>query len=172
MEPITLLAQFAPQLIKWINGDKPVEGVAKIAVDLAQTITGKSSMNEITASFQDNPDLVFQFQQTIENNRTDLEKAYLADTNSARQMQVAALQQDDVFSKRFVYYFAMGWSTVTIIYIFCITFLTIHEQSVRFADTVLGFLLGTVVASLIQYFYGSSYRSSKKDAMIQELSKR
>lgn len=96
--------------------------------------------------------------------------AYLADVQSARNMQVEALKQDDLFSKRYVYYLASFWSIVAMVYIFLITFMTIPEANVRFADTVLGFLLGTIIATVIQYFLGSSKGSADKTAQIQELS--
>jgi len=88
-------------------------------------------------------------------------------TADARAMQVAALGQDDKFSKRFVYVFAAGWSIVAVVYIFMITFMSIPTANVRFADTVLGFLLGTIVATIINYFYGSSKSSSDKNDFIK-----
>ena len=97
-------------------------------------------------------------------------KAYLGDVQSARSMQVEALKQDDLFSKRYVYYLASFWSIVAMVYIFMITFMTIPEANVRFADTVLGFLLGTIIATVIQYFLGSSKGSADKTAQIQGLS--
>lgn len=96
--------------------------------------------------------------------------AYLADVQSARNMQVEALKQEDVFSKRYVYYLASFWSIVAMVYIFMITFMTIPEANVRFADTVLGFLLGTIIATVIQYFLGSSKGSADKTVQIQGLS--
>jgi len=65
-------------------------------------------------------------------------------TADARAMQVAALAQDDTFSKRFVYYLAAFWSVGAAVYIGFVTFGTIPASNVRFADTILGFLLGTV----------------------------
>lgn len=102
----------------------------------------------------------------------ELEKAYLADTTNARQMQIAAYQQDDVFSKRFVLYFAVFWSLMTAVFIGAITFTTIPEANVRFADTILGFLLGTIVAQIINFFYGSSRSSQSKDGVIKEMAGR
>lgn len=96
----------------------------------------------------------------------NLELAYLADTDSARKMQVAALQQDDVFSKRFVYWFALFWAAVATTYIFTITFIEIPDDNQRFADVVLGFLLGTVIAQVINFFFGSSRSSQRKDEVI------
>jgi hypothetical protein len=91
-------------------------------------------------------------------------------TANARAMQVAALNQDDKFSKRFVMYLAIFWSLTAVTYIFLITFGSIPENNVRFADTILGFLLGTVVATIINFFLGSSAGSKEKtDAMAAEL---
>lgn len=86
-----------------------------------------------------------------------------ADTSNARNMQVAALQQSDVFSKRFIYFFAAAWSLMACLYIGFITFGKIPEQNVRFADTILGFILGTVVATILQFFFGTSKGSRDKD---------
>jgi hypothetical protein len=92
------------------------------------------------------------------------------DRDGARHMQEVALAQDDVFSKRFIYYLAAFWSIFAVVYICAITFLTIPETSVRFADTILGFLLGTIVATILQFFFGSSKSSKDKtDAMIKGL---
>ena len=93
-----------------------------------------------------------------------------ANTANARAMQIAALQQDDRFSKRFVMYLATFWSLTAVAYIFLITFTNIPELNVRFADTILGFLLGTVVATILNFFLGSSAGSKEKtEALTAEL---
>ena len=104
----------------------------------------------------------------IEIMKIDFEKMKLdyQNTNDARDMQKVALQQDDTFSKRYIYYLATFWSFVAVGYIFLITFLTIPESNVRFADTTLGFLLGTIVATIINYFFGSSRSSSEKNQLL------
>lgn len=84
-------------------------------------------------------------------------------TASARQMQIAALGQDDVLSRRFVMYLTAFWSACSMIYIAFITFGTIPDNNVRFADTILGFLLGTVVATMLNFWLGSSSSSRSKD---------
>lgn len=92
------------------------------------------------------------------------------DIADARDMQKEALKQEDVWSKRFIYIFAGVWSIFAMVFIFAITFGQVPEASVRFADTILGFLLGTVIATIIQFFFGSSISSRKKtDQTIEEL---
>jgi hypothetical protein len=95
----------------------------------------------------------------------------LENVKSARDMQTAALAQSDVFSKRFIYYFAAFWSVCSVVYIGFITFATIPAPNVRFADTILGFLLGTVVATILNFFYGTSKSSQDKTDKLAEMAK-
>ena len=99
----------------------------------------------------------------------ELEKAYLADTDSARKMQVAALQQDDVFSKRFVYYFSIGWSVFAMVFMAVATLADIPEKNASTVSTILGFLLGTAVSSIFSFFLGTTQANKTKDATIQQL---
>lgn len=92
----------------------------------------------------------------------ELEKALLVDRADARTMQKVALQGDDIVAKLFVYYFGAFIVTVSFIYIGAITFIAIPKDNIRFVDTVLGFMLGTLVATVVQFFFGSSDGSKKK----------
>jgi hypothetical protein len=89
-------------------------------------------------------------------------------TADARAMQAVALKQDDVFSKRFTYYLAAAWSFAAMLYIGFVTFATIPPANTRFADTILGFLLGTVIATILNFFFGSSASSVKKTEDMSE----
>lgn len=82
--------------------------------------------------------------------------------DSARNMQVQALSQDDKFAKRFVYFFASFLVAVGCIYIGCITFMEIPGQNTRFADTSLGFVLGSILAPVVGFFFGTSFGSRNK----------
>lgn len=113
------------------------------------------------------PEVLEQWKNAAMLHEKELLKMILDDKANARAMQVAALQQDDVFSKRFVYWFAAFWSIFAAGYIAFITFGRIPEDNQRFADTILGFLLGTVVATILQYFFGSSMGSKDKDAVLE-----
>jgi hypothetical protein len=98
-------------------------------------------------------------------------KLHLENVKGARDMQNNALNQSDVFSKRFVYYFAAFWSVFAVVYISAITFATIPEQNIRFADTIIGFLLGTVVATILNFFYGTSKSSQDKTDKLAEMAR-
>ena len=42
------------------------------------------------------------------------------------------------------------------VYFFVITLIPIPEQSTRIADTILGFLMGTAITTIIGYYFGAS----------------
>lgn len=87
----------------------------------------------------------------------------LKNMQGARDMQLKAMDSDDPLVRRFVYYFISFWSILAATYIGFITFGAIPEDNIRFADTILGFVLGTMVASMFQFLLGSSIGSRKKD---------
>jgi len=98
-------------------------------------------------------------------------RMYLEDVQSARGMQEKALAQEDIFSKRFLYYYTTVCTFLAFTYIGFITFGDIPPDNVRFADTILGFVLGTVIAQMFGFFYGSSQGSKLKGDAIREVVK-
>jgi hypothetical protein len=83
-------------------------------------------------------------------------------TQDARQMQEKAMENSDPVVRRFVYMFATYWSVFATGYIVLITIAEIPEKNIRFVDVVLGFILGTVVATILNFFFGSSQSSKEK----------
>lgn len=120
----------------------------KLGIDLSQEAT---------------PEAIANWKLAVMQNETEVLRMAYGDIANARNMQVEALRQEDLFSKRFIYYFAIFWSLFAAGYIGFITFGTIPTDNQRFADTILGFLLGTVVATILQFFFGSSMGSKEKE---------
>lgn len=139
----------------------------KTGVDLTQAELSSADLLKLRQYEMEHEEELLMLR--LEDNKlsAEIEMAYLKDTQSAREMQVAALKQDDLFAKRFLYYFAISWSAFAALYIMCITLIQIPEDNRRFADTILGFLLGTIIAQIIAFFFGSSRSSQAKDATIQ-----
>lgn len=79
------------------------------------------------------------------------------------------MNDTDIFNRRFLAYFAVGLCVAAMAYVAAITFLPLPKDNARFADTVLGFILGTVMATPIAFFYGSSKSSQAKDETIHTL---
>ena len=165
--PIAMaLAQFAPEIIKLLTGSDKAEDVAEQVVGIAQTITGTSDGEAALAAIKADPNKVLEFQQAMADRQADLEKSYLLDIQNARQMQIAALSQDDLFSKRFVYYFAIFWSVFSMAFFTAVTFLPIQGFGQRIADTILGVLVSTIITGIFHYMYGSTRGSAAKTEMI------
>jgi hypothetical protein len=151
---LKLLGSFAPALATVVAG--PLGGAAISAI--ASKLGVEDTVDAVTKAISADPEAALKLAQI------DLEtlKVEQANTADARDMQKIALQQSDVFSKRFPMYLTAFWSFAAVGYIGCITFSTIPDQNVRFADTILGFILGTVVATLLNFWFGSSIGSKDK----------
>ena len=139
----------------------------KTGVDVSKASLSDEDFLKLKQFEMEHQEELIRLRQEDDRLSVEVEKAYLADTQSARQMQTAALNQSDLFSKRFIYHFAMFWAVAAAIYIGFITFAHIPEANIRFADTILGFLLGTIVSQIISFFYGSSSSSQSKDELIK-----
>ena len=160
---LNLLKSFAPALATAVAG--PLGGAA---VSLISKKFGvEDSVAAVAQAIIGDPEAGKKLREL------DLEyaKMHLENVKDARIMQTAALAQSDVFSKRFVYYFAAFWSVFAVVYISAITFATIPKDNIRFADTIIGFLLGTVVATILNFFYGTSKSSQDKTDKLAEMAK-
>jgi hypothetical protein len=62
-------------------------------------------------------------------------------------------------------YFACAIVATCFLYFFCVTFMPVPEGGQRYADLILGFLIGTAFASVINFYWGSSDGSKTKDEM-------
>jgi len=136
------------------------------AVQLIKDKTG-IDLNKKQSLTQDE---IQKLQEFEKNNKDFILKQielFNQDRDSARKMQELALQQDGWLAKNFIYLYASIWSIFAMSYITAITFFTIPATSQRFADTILGFLLGTIVSAIIQFFFGSSLGSKTKDNIIK-----
>ena len=142
------------------------------AADNKLTDAQWSKLKEFEFEYQSK---LLEYRQQADANSLELEKVHQADRADARGLQKAALASDDVFAKRFIYFYAAGLTLLTFGFIFYAAFgfdygRPGNDKAVRVIDTVLGFLLGVSLSAIIQYFFGSSAGSKLKDAKIQEMS--
>lgn len=91
------------------------------------------------------------------------------DRSNARELAKVEIGQDDVFIRRFRYYYALGLSVSAISYIGFITFGTIPKDNQRFADVILGFILSGILGTVISFFFGTTHSSALKDSTINDL---
>jgi hypothetical protein len=138
------LSDKAPKILDIIGEvlpDKGVLGVVKNLIDKDDSIPAEQKL---------------EFEKLIQEYEKEMFALETQDRDSARNMQAEALKQQDPFSKRFIYYFSIFWSWFSALYLASITFIEIPKENVRVVDTVLGFILGTAIAAMFSFFYGSS----------------
>lgn len=152
---LDLLKGIAPAVATAVAG--PAGGLVVKAI--AEKFGVEDDVASVANAIAGDPDAALKLRQiNLEEFKAEAE-----DRANARAMQAAAIASEDPFVRRYVYYFITFWSLFAAIYIPTITFSTIPETNVRFADTILGFLLGTMVASMFAFLLGSSLGSRQKD---------
>ena len=81
----------------------------------------------------------------------------------ATDMQMKAMESDDQFVRRFIYYFIGWWSLFSTIIVPCMIWLPIPDTNQRFADVAQGAIFGTVLTGMFAFLLGSSQGSRAKD---------
>lgn len=67
---------------------------------------------------------------------------------------------------------AIFWSVASATFLFAVVFLPMPAPNTKFADIILGFLLGTAVASILGFYFGSSVGSVAKDITISRMAEK
>lgn len=67
----------------------------------------------------------------------------------------------------FRYILAIMWCMFAMAYITAITFMKVPELNMRIADSVHGFIMGTVVSAVMQFYFGSSQGSADKTELLK-----
>jgi hypothetical protein len=155
---LELLKGAAPALATVVAG--PMGGIAVKAI--AEKFGVADEVGAVAEAIAGDPAAA---QKLAEIDLQKLEMEY-ADRANARAMQIAALQQDNPEAKNFIYRFAWFWSFTSVLYFFCVTFAPLPDGGRDFANIILGFLLGTAVANILSFFYGSSKSSQDKTSAL------
>jgi len=163
-ELLGLLKGLAPAVATAVGG--PLGGLAISAI--ADKFGVSDSVEAVAKAIAGDPQAAQKLAE-LDLRQFELENA---DRDSARHMQETALNQEDKFAKHFIYWFAWFWSVGSMAYFFAITFGQVPASGKDFGNIILGFLLGTAVATIISFFYGSSKSSKDKtDTMTKEILK-
>jgi len=111
--------------------------------------------------------------EAVEQLRLNRDIAYLADAQNARGMQTAAMTSADPYVRRFVYGYALLLTLLSFGFLYVVLFnghLLKADGNKDLVNTIVGFLLGTTLSTVIGFFYGSSKGSSDKNEQISALS--
>lgn len=173
MDPISLalgLSQFVPVIAKWITGSDKSADVAGKVIDVAKAVTGTSDGQSALASIQADPNKVLEFQQAITAQQADIEKAYLADIQDARQRDVAVRQVNGGRNKRADIMLALTYIGMVAL----VSLMVVRDID---ANTALGGVVLLLIGKLVgqwetgfNFEFGTNRDSKKKDDTIKNLS--
>jgi len=165
-DPISIamgLAQFAPQVIKWLSGSEKAADAAGKVVQIAEVVTGRQGPEAIEALKAD-PALVFQFRQAVMANEIELDKAYLADRADARKRDVAIVQAGRYnWRGDLLALLAVGGLVL------CVWFVARDTEMPERAVNAIMFVAGVLAAAVRDVYnfeFGSSRGSKSKDDVI------
>lgn len=84
MDPITIamaLAQYVPQIAKWLTGSDKAEQVAQKAIAIAQQVTGMATGEQALEALKASPESILAYRQAVLGQSVEFEK--LAVQNAA-----------------------------------------------------------------------------------------
>jgi len=145
---------------------------AKTGVDLTRESLSQEDLTKLRIAEMEHEEELLRIKQNDDRISLEFERMKLDNVKDARSMQVTALSQNDWLAKNFVYLFIAIWSVAAMVFIGAITFGDVPENNQRFADTILGFVLATVLGGIFQYLLGTTPQSKAKDSTIQNLAEK
>ena len=172
MDPITIamgLANFAPQIIKWLSGSDRAADAATDVIELAKRVTGTDTGEAALGALKLDPAAALQFRQFVIQAESELDKAYLADVQDARK-------RDAVFvSNGQRNYRADAMFGLAVAVICGLVWLiwrdpAINEFMKGIVTLVLGRFLG-YLDNIYNFEFGSTRGSQRKDLTIDNLTR-
>jgi hypothetical protein len=166
MDPITIamgLAQFAPQVIRWVTGSDKAEQAAGKVLEIAQAVTGKQGPDALEAIKMD-PAMAMQFRQAVMASEADLDKAFLGDRQDARKRDVA-LAQAGRYNWRADILAVLSVGGLVVCMWFIAKDSDMPERAVNAIMFVAG-VLAAAVRDVYSFEFGSSRGSKEKDEII------
>ena len=121
-------------------------------------ISTPESINELSS---DDIDALRKFETENASNLVDFIRladmvGYEAQHQHKINSLMDSLNDKNSLQSTFSYWFGAIVVLLSFIYIFCITWIEVPMANVRFSDTILGVLIGSIISVVMNYFFGSS----------------
>lgn len=162
------LAQFAPGIIKLLTGSDKAEEVAGKVVDVAMAVTGTADGPAAVTAIQADPQKMMDFQLAMGAQQLDWERAYLGDTQNARERSVD-LAKAGVHNYRANVIAGCALLLVIICMLLVVWMSDMNEYGKLTLSLVLGRALGWV-DQIFSFEFGTTRTSRTKDDTINKLS--
>jgi hypothetical protein len=174
MDPVSIalaLAQFAPSIMRYLGAGNSSVDTAQKVVDIAQNMTGAKTPEDALLAIRANAELAQTFNLAVLSADKELELAYLADRQSARQRDIAYVNAGRTNKRAdlMVLFDVIGL-------IACLAVLTFFRKEipgevVGLLSTIAG-IFGLCLRDAHQFEFGSSRSSRDKDSVISQMSSR
>lgn len=174
MEPMSIalaLAQFAPSIMRFLGAGSSSVDTAQKVVDIAQGMTGAKTPEDALLAIRANAELAQAFNLAVLAADKELELAYLADRQDARQRDVAFINAGRTNKRAdlMVLFDVIGL-------IACLVVLSLFRKEipgevVGLLSTIAG-IFGLCLRDAHQFEFGSSRSSRDKDSVISQMSNR
>lgn len=129
---------------------------------LLKTVFNQHVLNDDTRSPEEKSLAQLQFEAALLEYENKERQMLLDDVASARQMQTSALAQDDLFSKRFIYYLAGFIMLGLMAMLVMLFYIQIPEGNSEIVYMAIGIFMG-IATSVAAFFFGSSQGSKDKE---------
>jgi hypothetical protein len=145
--------------------------------DIAENKLTEEQWVKLKAFELEHQEQLLEYRKAMNAHELDGEKLRTEDTKNARLTQSGRDENNDPFIRRFTYVYAFLITILTFVFIFMAAFFPtlfdkeLPDQSWRIIDTVLGFLLGVGLSTIIQFYFGSSSGSAKKTEDMRKMLK-
>lgn len=149
-----------------MNGGKIIESVGGVIDNLTMSKEEKESLKIELAKEINRHSEAAEIEIT---KRMELE---FKDMDSARQMQVEALKQDDKFSKRFVYYLAAFVIVSATLYGGGLFFFHVPEENKRLVEMFADLYMFAGGMMVLNFFFSSTATSREKTRQLIDMSKK
>lgn len=114
---------------------------------------------------------IHQHELALKDKAMEAEKMILQDKQDARAMQVEALRQADLFSKRYLYFLASFLVLSAFVFGVGLMFYEVPEENRRMVEMFADIFLFSGAVTVVNFFFGSSKSSTDKTSIIAEHNK-
>ena len=161
---ISGLTSLVPTIAGWIGGDKAEDAAQKVA-DIARSATGQNDVEQAVRMVQSDPNARLKFLEMLEQQKTALDKLYLADRQDARQMYGKHNEQADKIADRITKFNVLYVMLMVVVNCMVVHFLKQNVELVAIASNLIGIVIKSLldqVQAVTGFYFGSSLGSKAK----------
>ena len=168
MEPISAalaLANVVPALMRWFGAGDKSTAVAEKVVEIAKAVTGAPNAEAAVAAIQNEAAFAHQFRVAVLAAETELDRAYLADRQSARARDVELHKAGYVNRRADVMVFMDVVGLIACLVVLTLMRAELPTEAVTLLS-VIAAIFGNCLRDAHQFEFGSSRGSKEKDLLL------